>query len=81
MGGGAVLGPGRSNWDMSLAKLFTVHKGQTLQYRWEFFSTFNHSQFANPGVNAALPTFGQIAGTSLSPRVIQLALNFRFSQF
>ena len=78
MGGGAVLGPGRSNWDMSLAKLFTVHKGQTLQYRWEFFSTFNHSQFANQGVNAALLTFWQIIGTSMSPRVIQLALNLSF---
>jgi hypothetical protein len=78
MGGGAVLGPGRSNWDMSLAKLFRVHERQTFQYRSEFFSTFNHSQFANPGVNAALPTFWQIIGTTVSPRVIQLALNLSF---
>jgi hypothetical protein len=63
---------------MSLAKLFTVHEGQALQYRSEFFNTFNHSRFANPGVNAAPLTFGQITGTSVSPRVIQLALKLSF---
>jgi len=78
MGGGVVLGPGQANWDMSVSKLFTVKEGQTVQFRSEFFNTFNHPQFANPGLNAAVATFGQITLTSVSPRVIQLALKYSF---
>ncbi len=78
MGGGAVLGPGQANWDMAVAKLFTLREGHTLQFRSEFFNTFNHPQFANPGVAANQATFGQIVSTSVSPRVIQLALKYSF---
>jgi hypothetical protein len=78
MGGGVVLGPGQANWDMSLSKLFTVHEGQTLQFRPEFFNTFNHPQFVNPALAANQPPFGQITLTSVSPRVIQMALKYPF---
>jgi len=78
MGGGAVLGPGQVNWDMSLSKLFSIREGHTLQFRSEFFNAFNHPVFANPGVNANQATFGQITSTSVSPRVIQLALKYSF---
>ncbi len=78
MGGGVVLGPGQNNWDMALAKLFTLHEANTLQFRAEFFNTFNHTQFATPGVVANQATFGQITSTSVSPRVIQLALKYSF---
>jgi hypothetical protein len=78
MGGGAVLGPGQVNWDMSLSKLFTVHEGHTFQFRSEFFNAFNHPVFANPGAAANQATFGQITSTSVSPRVIQLALKYSF---
>ena len=78
MGGGVVLGPGQANWDMALSKQFAVHEGQTVQFRSEFFNTFNHPQFANPALSASQPTFGQITLTSVSPRVIQLALKYSF---
>ena len=78
MGGGVVLGPGQANWDMSLSNQFAVHEGQTLQFRSEFFNTFNHPQFANPALAANQPMFGQITLTSVSPRVIQLALKYSF---
>jgi Carboxypeptidase regulatory-like domain/TonB-dependent Receptor Plug Domain len=78
MGGGAVLGPGQNNWDMSLAKSFTIREGQSLQFRSEYFNTFNHAQFSNPTTVASAPNFGQISTTSVSPRIIQLALKFLF---
>ncbi len=78
MGGGAVLGPGQVNFDVSLTKMFTIHESQKLQFRSEFFNLFNHAQFANPSVASNQPTFGQITSTSVSPRVIQLALKYSF---
>ena len=78
MGGGVVLGPGQVNFDTSLSKVFTVREGKTVQFRSEFFNLFNHAQFANPSVAANQATFGQITSTSVSPRVIQLALKYSF---
>jgi hypothetical protein len=78
MGGGAVLGPGQNNWDMSIAKSFTIREGQSLQFRSEFFNTFNHAQFSNPTTVASASSFGQISTTSVSPRIIQLALKYLF---
>jgi hypothetical protein len=75
---GVVLGPGQNNWDMSLAKLISIHEAQSLQFRAEFFNTFNHPQFGNPNTNFASPTFGVISSTSVSPRVIQFALKYAF---
>ncbi len=80
MGFGNVLGPGQSNWDMSLAKLIKIRETQNLQFRTEFYNTFNHPQFANldgsdvqNGVG-----MGSITRTSVNPRVIQFALKFLF---
>ena len=76
---GLVLGPGQNNWDMSLAKTTSIREGQTIQFRAEFFNTFNHPQFSNPstGVTAAT-TYGHITTTSVSPRIIQFALKYSF---
>lgn len=76
---GIVLGPGQKNWDMSLSKTTSIFReGQTLQFRAEFFNVLNHPQFSNPVVTSNLPTFGQITSTSVSPRIIQLALKYSF---
>jgi len=80
MGFGNVLGPGQSNWDMSLGKLIKIRETQNLQFRAEFYNTFNHPQFANldgsdvqNGVG-----MGSITRTSVNPRVIQFALKYLF---
>jgi hypothetical protein len=79
-GFGNILGPGQANWDMSLAKMFKIHEAQSLQFRAEFYNTFNRPQFSNlPGSDVAAGTsMGQIQTTSVSPRVIQFALKFLF---
>lgn len=78
MGGGPLQGPGQLNFDASISKTIHMTERQTLQFRSEFFNIFNHAQFANPGLSAAQGTFGQITSTSVSPRVIQLALKYSF---
>jgi hypothetical protein len=88
-GVGLLLGPGQFNWDMSLTK--TTHVGGiredgALTFRAEFFNTFNHPQFNNPGqvsgltgaVDVSKSTFGQITSTSVNPRLIQFALRYQF---
>jgi hypothetical protein len=78
-GFGEILGPGQSNWDMSLAKIFKVRESQSLQFRTEFFNAFNHPQFSVPvDVNVPDGTFGQITTSSVNPRVLQFALKYLF---
>ena len=76
---GIVLGPGQNNWDVSISKTTVVfHENQTLQFRAEFFNIWNHPQFSNPVVTSNLSTFGSITTTSVSPRIVQLALKYSF---
>jgi hypothetical protein len=67
---------------MSLTKTTKVggiREDATLQFRTEFFNTFNHPQFSNPAVvDVSKSTFGQITTTSVNPRLIQFALKYAF---
>jgi hypothetical protein len=78
IGGGAVLGPGQYNWDMTLAKLIPLREARSLQFRAEFFNTFNHPQFYIPTLTANTSTFGQINSLVAAPRIIQFALKYAF---
>ena len=87
-GMGIILGPGQFNFDFSVLKNTRLFENQSLQFRAEFFNIFNHPQFDNPNPNSipyqpalpnvSAPNFGQIVGTSVNPRVIQLALKYIF---
>lgn len=89
---GLILGPGQFNWDVALVKTTKVgglREDATLQFRTEFFNTFNHTQFSNPGnaaggnnpvtYNPSAPgAFGTITSASVNPRLIQFALKYVF---
>jgi len=87
-GTGIILGPGQFNWDISALKTTRITERQTLQFRAEFFNSFNHPQFNNPNNSGGFQsntipdrssaTFGQITTTSVNPRIIQLALKYMF---
>ena len=72
--------------DLSLFKNFPL-KSETrmLQFRWEIYNVFNHTQFSGVDTTARFDTagnqvnaqFGRITSTRL-PRVMQFGLNFRF---
>jgi hypothetical protein len=81
-----IRGPGRNNWDVTLFKNFPVKSEQrVLQFRWEFYNVFNHTQFSSVNTSAQFDLTGKqvngLFGTATaarSPRVMQVSLRFRF---
>jgi hypothetical protein len=81
IGVGTVTGPGQANFDLSLGKKFAIPRlteATKLEFRAEAYNIFNHAQFANPDTTTSDSTFGYITGTSVNPRILQLALKLRF---
>ena len=81
MGRNILFGPGQFNWDVAIAKKTTVgglREGAYLEFRAEFFNTFNHPQFSNPNANVASASFGVIGSTSVAPRIMQFAMRYAF---
>jgi hypothetical protein len=83
---GAVRGPGRQNWNLSLFKQFILSesRGSRIEFRAESFNTWNHTQFGGagqggPGSGQGISTsfgssnFGQVT-SAFDPRTFQLGL-------
>ena len=82
-----IYGPGLNNWDISLFKNFRLgsNEARRLQFRFETYNTFNHTQFtgidtlarfnaANQQINTR---YGQFTTAALARRLV-LALKFYF---
>jgi carboxypeptidase family protein/TonB-dependent receptor-like protein len=69
--------PHRTNFDMGLFKRFPIKESTAIEFRWETFNTFNHTQFS-----AVDPSFGSstflTATATHDPRIMQFALKFLF---
>ena len=94
MGRNPLTGPGVNDWDLALLKDFTApwFRGEhsTVQFRWETFNTFNHTQFQGVNIGcsgltaAGAPCTGPNnigngeIGADRSPRIMQLGLKFIF---
>jgi len=74
---GPVIGPGYSDWDISLQKNFTLGETRRLQFRADFLNAFNHPNFSKMDNTVTDTNFGLITDTQ-SPRNIQFALKFYF---
>ena len=79
-------GPGINNWEVSLFKNIPLGSEQRrLQFRWEMYNVFNHTQFA--GVTTAArfnaqgqqinSLFGQVS-SARDPRIMQGSLRLTF---
>jgi hypothetical protein len=78
---GMLRGPDQHNLDLSLGKMTPIAGSDrlNLEFRAEFFNAFNSAQFANPDTAFSDgAAFGQITGTSVAPRIGQLALKLHF---
>jgi hypothetical protein len=76
-GVGRYHGPGFTNADISLFKIFPIKERMRVEFRTEFFNAFNHANFSNPG--SFFPFgFGIISSTIGDPREIQFGLKFYF---
>ena len=80
--------PGIHNWDMTLFKNIPLGRGENaprLQFRWEAYNIFNHTQYMsvdttarfNPAGQQINATFGQVTATR-PPRQMQGSLRIQF---
>jgi len=93
MGRNILTGPGRNNTDLAVMKNFELPwfagEHSTLQFRWEAFNAFNHTeyQYANDGCSGSTPFGGSctlntttngFVSSTWGPRVMQFGLKFIF---
>lgn len=72
-----IPGPGQVDVTFGLFKNIAVTESHQLQFRAEFFNLFNTVNLGNPNMNRSSANFAKILSAG-PPRVIQLALKFRF---
>src|SRR6267378_4351395 len=85
-GRNVIIGPGFNNTDFSIIKRTKIGENKIIEFRWEIFDLFNHTNFGQPGRVAQVgsTTFGVITNTrfatgdSGSSRQMQFALKFKF---
>ncbi|MBV8553305.1 MAG: TonB-dependent receptor, partial [Acidobacteriaceae bacterium] len=74
-----IRAAGVNNFDIGLFKNFNFTERYVLQFRTEFFNTFNRVQFDPPNTSCCGgASFGQVTGQYNLPRLIQFALRFNF---
>ncbi len=76
-GRNVVRGQGINNWDISLFKNFPVTEIVRIQFRSEFFNTFNHTTFSGFRTSQTSSGFGE-ANTARESRTIEFGLKIIF---
>ncbi|MBZ5669567.1 MAG: carboxypeptidase regulatory-like domain-containing protein [Acidobacteriia bacterium] len=76
-GRGTVTAPGVNNWDMGLLKNTRITERVNVQFRAEFFNTWNHAQFGGLDTSPVDVNFGRITWAR-APRDIQFGLKILF---
>jgi hypothetical protein len=77
IGRNTLRGPGINNFDLALFKNFDLGMGSRLQFRFESFNAFNHTQWNAPEPNVANQNFGRVLGTR-DARINQIGLKLLF---
>jgi len=83
LGRNNFVGPSFIGSDMGLIKVIPITEQVKVQFRFDAFNIFNHTNFQLPGANSAgnnriaVSTFGQAGGT-FNPRQLQLGLRLSF---
>jgi hypothetical protein len=72
-----VIGPGLSEFDISLQKDMALRESAKVQLRSEAYNLLNHPNFNIPNRIAFTPNFGQIS-SALDSRQLQIAVKFIF---
>jgi carboxypeptidase family protein len=76
-GQGIVNDPGINNWNSTFAKTFRIREGHSLEFRFETYNTFNHTQWLGANYTRSNANFGRITGARPA-RQVQAALFYRF---
>jgi hypothetical protein len=81
-----IRGPGINNWDIALFKNFPIHESVRMQFRWELYNAFNHTQFSGLDTTARFDVntgeqvnarFGEFTAAR-NPRIMQFNLRVYF---
>lgn len=80
-----IRGPGVNNWDVAVFRNFRLRERFNLQFRWELYNVFNHTQFDgldttarfDPQGNQINARFGQFTSAA-SARILQFNLRLTF---
>jgi hypothetical protein len=73
-----VRGPAVNALDAALVKSWRVTENQNLQFRVDATNVRNHPVFSNPNTSFGASSFGQITGTKVGSRNVQLGLKYSF---
>jgi|DewCreStandDraft_4_1066084.scaffolds.fasta_scaffold08369_2 hypothetical protein len=71
-------GPGIRTIDAALLKNWTTKEGQRFEFRLEAVNATNTPVFGDPAASYGASNFGQITGTKVGPRNVQLGLKYYF---
>jgi hypothetical protein len=73
----SIIGPGYTDLDTALARVFPIHDGISLHFRAEAFNLANHPNFYNPTGTFGSGTFGKLS-QAYDPRQLQFSLKLLF---
>ncbi|HEY2930513.1 MAG TPA: carboxypeptidase-like regulatory domain-containing protein [Acidobacteriota bacterium] len=80
-----IRGPGINNFDIAIFKAFPIRESMRVQFRWELYNAFNHTQFSGLDTAARFDAAGNQVNTRFgeftaarNPRQMQFALRFYF---
>jgi hypothetical protein len=78
LGRNTFVGPIQRRLDVSLAKQTRLYGNSSMELRLEAYNIMNTTSFRNPNSDLSDGDFGEITRMLGGPRVIQLAVKFRF---
>ncbi|HEV2424735.1 MAG TPA: carboxypeptidase regulatory-like domain-containing protein [Terriglobia bacterium] len=76
-GRNVIIGPGYSDWDLSLARRFRLTERGGLVFRSDFFNLANHPNFDRPGLIVGTSDFGVVTSAE-NGREVQFALRLEW---
>jgi hypothetical protein len=71
-------GPRLNTMDVALLKSWRIRDDQRVEFRLEAANALNHPVFSEPNTSYGSSSFGQITGTKVGPRNVQLGFKYHF---
>ncbi|MBK9170173.1 MAG: TonB-dependent receptor [Bryobacterales bacterium] len=69
---------GLAQFDLQVFKDTRIREGHSLEFRWEMFNAFNHTNWGGAGTNMEAPQLFGVISSTRAPRIMQFALRYQF---
>jgi hypothetical protein len=77
-GRNVLTSAGINNFDLQLFKNTRIREGHNLEFRWELFNAFNHTQWGAANTNMEAPALFGVISSTRAPRIMQFVLRYAF---